>query len=70
MFVWNVLMGISVLGAIVAAGSAIWEKVSPIFKENATQNQWLGGVVVAGVAVLYIILVVAGFIAKSSRSTA
>ncbi|MDA1052517.1 MAG: divalent metal cation transporter [Planctomycetota bacterium] len=65
LLVWNVLMGVSVLGAVVAAGSAIWEKVSPIFKENATQNQWLGGLVVSGVAIVYILLVIAGFVMKS-----
>jgi Mn2+/Fe2+ NRAMP family transporter len=70
MLAWNVLMGASVLGAVVAAGSAIWEKVSPIFDENAKQNVWLGGLVVSGVAIVYIMLVVAGFIAKSKRPTA
>jgi hypothetical protein len=67
MLAWNVLMGVSVLGAVVAAGSAIWEKVTPIFNEDATQNQWLGGLVVSGVAIVYIMLVVIGFIAKSKR---
>ncbi|MBP85664.1 MAG: hypothetical protein CMJ64_02945 [Planctomycetaceae bacterium] len=65
MLVWNVLMGVSVLGAIVAAGSAIWEKVSPMFKENAEQNEWLGGLVVSGVAIVYILLVIVGFVMKS-----
>ena len=67
---WNVLMGVSVLGAVVAAGSAIWEKVSPIFEENAKQNDWLGGLVVAGVAITYIVLVIIGFMAKSKRAAA
>lgn len=64
MLMWNVLMGVSVLGAVVAAGSAIWEKVSPMFKESATQNQWLGGLVVSIVAVVYILLVIVGFAMK------
>jgi Mn2+/Fe2+ NRAMP family transporter len=67
MLVWNVLMGVSVLGAIVAAGSAIWTKVAPIFKDNATQNEWLGGLVVSGVAIVYILLVMVGFAMKSKK---
>ncbi|HUG67288.1 MAG TPA: divalent metal cation transporter [Pirellulaceae bacterium] len=70
MLAWNVLMGVSVLGALVAAGSAIWEKVTPIFNEDATRNDWLGGLVVSGVAIVYIMLVVVGFIAKSKRPAA
>ena len=70
MLVWNVLMGVSVLGAVVAAGSAIWEKVSPLFKAGATENQWLGGLVVSGVAVVYVVLVVAGFVLKSKSPAA
>lgn len=70
MLAWNLLMGVSVLGAVAAAGSAIWEKVTPIFNEHAKQNEWLGGLVVSGVAIVYIMLVVVGFIAKSKRSVA
>lgn len=51
MFIWNVLMGISVLGAIAAAGTAILDKASdPI-----------AGRVVIGVAVGYILAVLLGF---------
>ena len=35
MMIWNVLMIVSVLIAIVAAGSAIWEKVTPIVDPEA-----------------------------------
>lgn len=70
MLVWNILMGVSVIGAIVAAGAAIWEKISPLLNPNANANDILIGSVVAGVAAVYIILVVAGFIAKSTRSAA
>lgn len=67
MLLWNVLMGVSVLGAVVAAGSAVWEKVAPIFKENAAQKDWLGGLVVSGVAIVYILLVIVGFVMKSKK---
>ncbi|MEO8494027.1 MAG: divalent metal cation transporter [Planctomycetota bacterium] len=70
MLAWNVLMGISVLGAVVAAGSAIWEKVSPIFQDGASQKDWLGGLVVSGVAIVYILLVIVGFAMKSKTPTA
>ncbi|MCB9874233.1 MAG: divalent metal cation transporter [Planctomycetaceae bacterium] len=70
MITWNVLMGISVIGAIVAAGAAVWEKISPILDAGAAPNDVLVGWVVAGVAGVYIVLVVAGFIAKSKQSAA
>ena len=70
MITWNVLMGISVIGAIIAAGAAVWEKISPILDANAKSNDVLVGWVVAGVAGVYIVLVVAGFIAKSKQTAA
>lgn len=68
MLTWNVLMGVSVIGAIIAAGAAVWEKISPILDANAAANDVLIGWVVAGVAGGYIVLVVAGFITKSKRA--
>lgn len=64
MLAWNVLMGVSVLGAIVAAGSAIWVKVKPIFAESPSFNDLLAGRLVLGVAVVYILLVIVGFVLK------
>ncbi len=57
MVVWNVLMAVSVLGAIVAAATAIYEKVRD-------QNNALPGKVVLGVVVIYAILVFVGFSMK------
>jgi len=54
MCIWNVLMGISVLGALVAAGSSIYTKM-----QDDT-----AGMVVIGVAVVYIIAVGIGFFLK------
>ncbi|MEX0818518.1 MAG: divalent metal cation transporter [Pirellulaceae bacterium] len=68
MLVWNILMSVSVLGAIVAASAAVWEKISPILDADAKFNDVLIGWVVAGVAAGYLVIVVAGFIAMSKRS--
>ncbi|MEZ6111826.1 MAG: divalent metal cation transporter [Pirellulaceae bacterium] len=58
MVAWNVLMGVSVLGAIVAAGAAIMEKAAdPV-----------AGRVVIGIAVVYVILVAIGFLVKKPDS--
>jgi magnesium-transporting ATPase (P-type) len=65
MMVWNVLMFVSVLGAFVAAGSAIWLKVKPIVDSNAgLQDRVIGGVVLL-VAIVFISLVIVGFALKS-----
>jgi Mn2+/Fe2+ NRAMP family transporter len=64
MLVWNVLMGISVIGAIIAAGAAIWTKIAPMLAENPTDKETMIGAVVGGVFVVYIILVVIGFVMK------
>ncbi len=53
--VWNVLMGVSVLGAIVAAGSSMYSKM----------NHPTVGPVVISVAVMFLLAVVTGFIHKS-----
>jgi Mn2+/Fe2+ NRAMP family transporter len=57
MLLWNVLMIISVLGALVAAGTAVWDKAS-----HPT-----AGPLVIGVGVIYLFLVVVGFVYKARR---
>lgn len=54
---WNVLMGISVVGALIAAGTALYDKVT------ATGNPTveLAGKVVLGIGIVYAILVLIGF---------
>tara|TARA_X000001036_G_C20645852_1_gene792972 strand:- start:49 stop:1752 length:1704 start_codon:yes stop_codon:yes gene_type:complete len=59
MLLWNILMIISVLGALAAAGTAIWDKVS-----HPT-----AGPLVMAVSVLYLALVIIGFIVKARRKT-
>ena len=59
MLLWNILMIISVLGALAAAGTAIWDKAS-----HPT-----AGPLVMAVGVLYLALVVIGFIVKAQRKT-
>lgn len=59
MVIWNVLMGLSVAGAIVAAGSAISTKMSdPV-----------AGPTIIGIAVLLGLLVLTGFAARPKRAT-
>lgn len=70
MLAWNVLMVVSVLGAVIAAGSAVWEKVTPAFDPGvALQTRIVGGVVLA-VAIVFILLVIVGFVLKPRRQTA
>ena len=57
MLLWNVLMIISVLGALAAAGTAVWDKAS-----HPT-----AGPLVLGVGVIYLFLVVVGFVYKARR---
>ena len=60
MVTWNVLMGISVLGALGAAATAIWDKAShPV-----------AGPLVIGVGISYLVLVVFGFIYKARKKAA
>ncbi len=73
MLVWNILMAVSVLGAVIAAGSAVWEKVNPVFDSSAgLQVRIVGGVVLI-VAIGYIVLVMLGFgfkaLMRSTEST-
>ncbi|MEM6470203.1 MAG: divalent metal cation transporter [Planctomycetota bacterium] len=58
MLVWNILMGISVIGATVAAVSAIW-------KEATTKPQAMPYIV--GFLAIYAVIVFAGFLAKRPR---
>ena len=63
MVVWNVLMGISVLGAIGAAYGAIYEKArdkTPISESISVS----AGQVVIGIGLVYVLLVVIGFAMK------
>ncbi|MEZ6126423.1 MAG: divalent metal cation transporter [Planctomycetaceae bacterium] len=55
---WNSLMGVSVLGAIVAAGSSMWNKM----------NDPTGGPVVITVVAMFFIAVITGFIHKATSS--
>lgn len=57
MWTWNVLMGLSVVGAIAAAVTAILDK--------ASDPQ--AGFAVIAVAVIYIVLVIIGFVVKARR---
>jgi Mn2+/Fe2+ NRAMP family transporter len=57
--VWNVLMGVSVLGAIVAAGSSMYSKM---------QHPTVGPVVVS-VAGLFLLAVITGFIHKAQTDS-
>ncbi len=57
MVVWNILMTISVIGACVAAGSAVWTKMSdPV-----------AGPTVVGIAVFFALMTLAGFAARPNR---
>ena len=57
--VWNVLMGVSVLGALIAAGTAVYDKA----------NHPTAGPVVMTVGVIYILLVIVGFVLKPKAKT-
>jgi len=59
MLLWNILMIISVLGALAAAGTAISDKA----------GHPAAGPLVMAVGVLYLALVVIGFIVKAQRKT-
>ena len=58
MLVWNVLMAISVLGALIAAGTAIYDKAS---------HPTVGPVVI-GVGIFYAVLVALGFVVMKIRN--
>lgn len=57
--IWNTLMGISVIGATVAAVSAV---------QNAMTNPKTGAVVIT-IAVCFLVAVICGFISKAQAST-
>jgi Mn2+/Fe2+ NRAMP family transporter len=61
MLVWNVLMGISVIGAVVAASGAIYAKIT----DTSSPNAVIGGYIVLGLLVIYAILIALGFVMKS-----
>ena len=62
MLIWNVLMAISVVGAVAAAALAIYDKVMD--KQNP-----VAGMVVVTILVVYVVLVVIGFFFKSKSTT-
>ena len=76
MIAWNVLMGISVVGAVVAAGGALWEKGGikafysslrdgSLWNEGAMSNSGiLTGVVVSSMLAVFVICIVAGFFVR------
>ena len=55
--VWNLLMGVSVAGAVVAAGSAIYGKL----------NDAIAGPIVVTLVVVFVVAVIAGFIEKAQQ---
>jgi Mn2+/Fe2+ NRAMP family transporter len=57
--IWNLLMGISVAGALVAAGSAMWQKM----------GDPVAGPTVIGIAVFFALMVLVGFAARPSRNS-
>ena len=68
MLAWNVLMGVSVIGATVAAGAAIWEKIN----DTSTPLAIWGGRFIVGMLVVYVLLIVVGFLVRGlkAKSTA
>jgi len=61
MVLWNVLMGISVAGAIAAAGTSLYDKI----QDPANP---LAGWVVSAMLAAYLLLVLFGFVSKSQAS--
>lgn len=70
MLIWNILMAVSVMGAVIAAGSAVWEKVTPTFDPAAGSQDRIVGAVVLAIAVVFILLVMAGFAVKPKPNAA
>lgn len=60
LIVWNVLMGVSVVGAIVAASGAIWQKIN----DKGSPMAILGSRIVLGMLIVYAGLIVVGFLVK------
>jgi hypothetical protein len=68
MIIWNLLMAFSVLGAIVAAATAIYDKATdktPL----AESFPYPAGYLVIGVGSVYVLLVLIGFILKKPSNT-
>jgi hypothetical protein len=59
-------MGVSVVGALAAAGTALWDKISA----TDTSNDALAGKIILGVAIVYGILVLVGFQWRTKDSEA
>jgi len=62
MIIWNVLMGVSVAGALVAAGTSLFDKAT---KKSATE-----GVMVVTMAVVYVLIVIVFFFVKLGKKPA
>ncbi|MCH2115572.1 MAG: divalent metal cation transporter [Pirellulales bacterium] len=56
-WIWNLLMGISVVGALIAAGTALYDKVT----NTGSTTAELAGKVVLGMGAIYFCLVLVGF---------
>lgn len=64
--VWNILMGVSVLGAIVAAVTAVYDKIT----DHSSPKTELAGKLVLALLVGYLIAVAIGFVTKAKSSKA
>ena len=53
------------LGAVVAAGAAIWEKMN----DTSSQNAILGGRFIVGMVVIYVVLIILGFVTKRGKQS-
>lgn len=63
--VWNILMGVSVLGAIVAAATAVYDKIT----DHSSPKTELAGKLVLALLVGYLIAVAIGFVTKAKVRT-
>lgn len=63
-FIWNLLMGVSVIGAFIAAITAIFDKVTDVGNPTAA----LAGRVVVGLCVVYLIAVALGFFMRKRET--
>ncbi len=61
---WNTLMGISVLGAFIAAATAIYDKVT----DRSSPTAEMAGQVVIAMLAIYLVLVVLGFLLKRKHA--
>lgn len=65
MLVWNILMGISVLGAVIAAVTAVWDKSKDPTRMIASLPFTAGNLVIT-IAAVYLLLVAVGFMKTRS----